>query len=98
MGGLGVGIASTLASPGPSRALESDEFEETFGDGAIGIELEDVRKITRSVLLAALLWVFFYSIPRPRYGVHLWGLFCQWVWRIRSSGPFVPLLVFFLAI
>eukprot|EP00904_Undaria_pinnatifida_P013360 jgi/Undpi1/9154/HiC_scaffold_26.g11612.m1 len=43
MGGLGVGIASTLASPGPSRALESDEFEETFGDGAIGIELEDVR-------------------------------------------------------
>lgn len=44
MGGLGIGMASTLAEPGPSRALESDEFEEVFEDGAIGMELEDVRE------------------------------------------------------
>lgn len=43
MGGLGVGVASTvLAKPDISGALESDEFEEVFDDAAIGIELQDV--------------------------------------------------------
>lgn len=42
LGGLGIGIVSTLLEPGVSRALESDEFEEVFDDDAIGIELEDV--------------------------------------------------------
>lgn len=45
--GFGVGIASMstpLAKPGVSRALESDEFEEVFGEAAIGIELEDVSE------------------------------------------------------
>lgn len=42
MGGLGIGIVSTLLEPDASRALESDEFEEVFDDDAIGIELEDV--------------------------------------------------------
>ncbi|CAM9367339.1 unnamed protein product [Ectocarpus fasciculatus] len=43
LGGLGIGIVSTLLEPGVSRALESDEFEEVFDDDAIGIELEDVK-------------------------------------------------------
>lgn len=43
MGGLSIGMVPTLAEPGPARALESDEFEEVFEDGAIGMELEDVR-------------------------------------------------------
>ncbi|CAM9420380.1 unnamed protein product [Ectocarpus sp. 8 AP-2014] len=43
LGGLGIGIVSTLLEPDASRALESDEFEEVFDDDAIGIELEDVK-------------------------------------------------------
>lgn len=47
LGRVGVGIASMstlLATPGVSRALESDEFEEVFDEAAIGIELEDVSE------------------------------------------------------
>lgn len=40
--GIGVGFASAFSKPEASVALGSDEFEETFQDQAIGIELADV--------------------------------------------------------
>ena len=57
---------STLAEPGSSRALENDEFEEVFEDGAIGMELEDVSKDeSAGVTLRDLLW-FRVSLCPPK--------------------------------
>lgn len=44
LGGLTTAVISaSAAAPRPSLALESDEFEETFQEELIGIELEDVK-------------------------------------------------------
>lgn len=45
---LGVAAIGVVTEPLASLALESDEFEETFEDQAIGIELEDVRKTVKA--------------------------------------------------
>lgn len=46
MTGLTTAVISTSAASRPSLALESDEFEETFDETVIGIELQDVSKAT----------------------------------------------------
>lgn len=44
--GVTAAAISTSAASRPSLALESDEFEETFDENVIGIELQDVSEAT----------------------------------------------------